>query len=67
MTAYLSGGILADGIEILSKHNNQAAHHQFIASALAVKHVMRLFQMQNWLYVGRLNAYPDSSHQRISC
>lgn len=36
-TGFLSGGILDDGIENMEQAKYQAAHHQFLASALAVK------------------------------
>ncbi|EAC5456571.1 glycoside hydrolase family 1 protein, partial [Listeria monocytogenes] len=37
MTGYLSGGILADGIDNMLAAQYQAGHHQFLASALTVK------------------------------
>lgn len=36
-TGFLSGGILADGVDNPIQAQYQAAHHQFLASALAVK------------------------------
>lgn len=36
-SGFLSGGVLGDGIDNMEQAKYQAAHHQFLASALAVK------------------------------
>lgn len=63
MTGYLSGGILADGIENLEQAQYQAAHHQFLASALAVKACHEIIpDAQIGCMLARFEAYPESSH-----
>ncbi len=63
MTGYLSGGILADKTENLLQAQYQAAHHQFLGSALAVKACHEIIpdaKIGNML--ARMEAYPETSN-----
>ncbi|MGG5341918.1 glycoside hydrolase family 1 protein [Enterococcus sp. AZ192] len=61
MTGYLSGGILADGHENLLQAQYQAAHHQFIASALAVKACHEIIpDAKIGCMLARMEAYPET-------
>lgn len=62
-TAYLSGGILADTVENMMQAKYQAAHHQFIASALAVKLCHEIIpEAQIGCMLARMEAYPETCH-----
>ena len=63
MTGYLSGGLLADKTDNMLQAQYQAAHHQFIASALTVKacHEM-LPDAQIGCMLARQEAYPETSN-----
>lgn len=62
MTGYLSGGILADGIDNLEQAQFQAAHHQFVASALAVKACHEIIpDAQIGCMLARFEAYPETT------
>lgn len=63
MTGYLSGGILADKTDHLLQAQYQAAHHQFLGSALAVKACHEIIpdaKIGNML--ARMEAYPETSN-----
>jgi 6-phospho-beta-glucosidase len=61
MTGYLSGGILADGHENLLQAQFQAAHHQFLASALAVKACHEIIpEAQIGCMLAHMEAYPET-------
>lgn len=63
MTGYLSGGILADKTDYLLQAQYQAAHHQFLGSALAVKACHEIIpdaKIGNML--ARMEAYPETSN-----
>lgn len=61
MTGYLSGGILADGIDNLLEAQYQAAHHQFVASALTVKKCREIDpEAKVGCMLARLEAYPET-------
>lgn len=61
MTGYLSGGILADGIDNLLQAQYQAAHHQFIASALVVQKCHELIpDAKIGCMLARMEAYPET-------
>lgn len=61
MTGYLSGGILADAESHLLQAQYQAAHHQFIASALAVKACHEIIpEAKIGCMLARMEAYPET-------
>ena len=61
MTGYLSGGILADKTENMLQAQFQAAHHQFIASALAVKACHEIIpDAKIGCMLARMEAYPET-------
>lgn len=56
---YLSGGILSDGIDNMRQAQYQAAHHQFVASALAVKKCHELLpDAKIGCMLARMESYP---------
>ena len=63
MTAFLSGGILTDGVSNMKEAMYQAIHHQFIASAKAVKlcHAM-LPDAKIGCMLARQESYPMTCH-----
>ncbi len=65
MTAFLSGGILTDGITNMKEAMYQAIHHQFIASAKAVKlcHEM-LPEAKIGCMLARQESYPKTCHPK---
>lgn len=61
MTGYLSGGILADKTDNMLQSQFQAAHHQFVASALAVKACHEIIpDAKIGCMLARMEAYPDT-------
>ena len=61
MTGYLSGGILADKTDNLLQAQYQAAHHQFLASALAVKACHEIIpDAKIGCMLARMEAYPET-------
>ena len=61
MTGYLSGGILADGIDNMLAAQYQAGHHQFLASALAVKKCHEIIpDAKIGCMLARMEAYPET-------
>lgn len=63
MTGYLSGGILSDKTDHLLQAQYQAAHHQFLGSALAVKACHEIIpdaKIGNML--ARMEVYPETSN-----
>lgn len=59
MTGYLSGGILADGIDNMLEVQYQAAHHQFVASAKVVKACHEIIpDAKIGCMLARMEAYP---------
>ena len=63
MTAFLSGGILTDGVTNMKEAMYQAIHHQFVASAKAVKlcHEM-LPEAKIGCMLARQESYPKTCH-----
>ncbi|MDH6368099.1 MULTISPECIES: glycoside hydrolase family 1 protein [Breznakia] len=61
MTGYLSGGILADNVDNFMQAQYQAAHHQFVASALCVNlcHEM-LPEAKIGCMLARMESYPET-------
>lgn len=60
---YLSGGILADKTENMLQSQYQAVHHQFVASALAVKACREIIpDAKIGCMLARFEAYPETSH-----
>lgn len=65
MTGYLSGGILADGIEHMLEAQYQAGHHQFIASALVVQKCHEIIpNAQIGCMLARMEAYPETCNPK---
>lgn len=63
MTAFLSGGILMDGITNMKEAQYQAIHHQFIASAKAVKLCHSMIPgAKIGCMLARMESYPMTSH-----
>jgi len=63
MSGYISGGILADGIDNMLEAKYQAAHHQFVASALVVKACHEIIPgAKIGCMLARMEAYPDTCH-----
>ncbi|OTO71976.1 MULTISPECIES: glycoside hydrolase family 1 protein [unclassified Enterococcus] len=63
MTGYLSGGLLADKTDNMLQAQFQAAHHQFVASALAVKACHEIIpDAQIGCMLARQEAYPETSN-----
>ena len=61
MTGYLSGGILADKTDNMLQSQFQATHHQFVASALAVKACHEIIpDAKIGCMLARMEAYPDT-------
>lgn len=61
MTGYLSGGILADGIDNMLAAQYQAGHHQFLASALTVKKCHEIIpDAKIGCMLARMEAYPET-------
>lgn len=61
MNGFTSGGILADGIENNIEARYQAAHYQFIASALAVKKCHKIIpDAKIGAMIARFQSYPRS-------
>lgn len=61
MTGYLSGGILKDKTDNMLQSQFQAAHHQFLASALAVKACHEIIpDAKIGCMLARMEIYPDS-------
>lgn len=59
ITPYVSGGILSDDIENVTQVKYQALHHQFIASALAVKKCHEIIpNAQIGCMLARFESYP---------
>lgn len=59
MTGYLSGGILSDNIDNMPEAQYQAAHHQFLASALAVQKCHELLpDAKIGCMLARMESYP---------
>ena len=65
MTAFLSGGILTDGVTNMKEAMYQAIHHQFVASAKAVKlcHEM-LPEAKIGCMLARQESYPKTCHPK---
>ena len=65
MTAFLSGGILTDGVTNMKEAMYQAIHHQFIASAKVVKlcHEM-LPDAKIGCMLARQESYPKTCHPK---
>ncbi len=65
MTAFLSGGILTDGVTNMKEVMYQAIHHQFIASAKVVKlcHEM-LPDAKIGCMLARQESYPKTCHPK---
>ncbi|OEH82943.1 6-phospho-beta-glucosidase [Enterococcus rivorum] len=63
LTGYLSGGILADNHKNMKQAQYQAVHHQFIASALAVKACHEIIpDAQIGCMLARMESYPETCH-----
>ncbi|MHC5228049.1 glycoside hydrolase family 1 protein [Enterococcus sp. LJL99] len=63
MTGYLSGGILADDVDNMLEAQFQAAHHQFLASALAVQKCHEIIpDAKIGCMLARMEAYPETSN-----
>ncbi len=61
MTGFMSGGIFADGIEDLKSANYQALHHQFLASAQAVKYIHKVSpDAQVGCMIAMSQTYPET-------
>lgn len=61
MSGFTSGGILADNVENRVEARYQAAHHQFVASALAVKKCHEIIpDGQIGAMIARFESYPRS-------
>lgn len=65
VTGYLSGGILLDHVENMRKTSYQAAHHQLVASALAVKELKKINpQSQVGCMIARAESYPETCNPK---
>ena len=65
MTAFLSGGILSDGITNMKEAMYQAIHHQFVASAKVVKMCHEMFpDAKIGCMLARQESYPKTCHPK---
>ena len=63
MTAFLSGGILTDGVTNMKEAMYQAIHHQFVASAKAVKLCHKMLpDAKIGCMLARQESYPKTCH-----
>ncbi|WP_305774457.1 glycoside hydrolase family 1 protein [Lactococcus lactis] len=61
ITGYLSGGLLADKTQNMLQSQFQAAHHQFLASALAVKACHEIIpEAKIGCMLARMETYPET-------
>lgn len=65
MATFMSGGIFADGIDDMKSAGYQALHHQFLASARAVKYIHKADpSAQVGCMIAQSQSYPETCHPK---